>query len=123
MQSEYMCMHDKNHLLYIKFDNFNQNIFISSALIIAQPEFNVVCGGLGKLLAEPRWRVEATTGTGATTATAIPERVMGIDSALNVISTPCVTEIILTNKWRNISCVDCISLCTWAYITVSMNLI
>ena len=91
--------------------------------ITAQPEFNVISGRLGKLLAEPRWSVEATAGASWATATAIPERVMGVYLGPDTISTPCVTEVILTNKWRNNSCIHCISLCTWTYIVIRKSLI
>ena len=54
-----VAVNGTNNLLYVKLDDFNQNIFIFSALIIAQPEFNVISGRLGKLSAEPWWGVEA----------------------------------------------------------------
>jgi len=39
------------------------------------------------LLAEPWWGVEAATGADGTTATAIPERVMGVYSVSGTVIT------------------------------------
>ena len=102
------------HLLDIKFNKFNQGVIIYS-FVTTKPEFNVVSGRLGKLLAEPWWSVEAATGADSTTATAIPERVMGVCSVLTKVSTSCFTEVIIPNKWWYYTLKLTVSSCTWAY--------
>ena len=107
------------NLLNIEFYHFKGTVFIGEHFITTKPEFNVVSGRLGKLLAEPWWRVEAATGAGGTTATAILERVMGIYSVLTTVSTTCFTEVVLSNKWRYDSPKLGVSSCAWAYPLVA----
>ena len=89
------------YLLHIKLNQINQNIFIFNALITAQPEFNIISGRLGELLAEPWWRVELAAAASCTTAMAIPERIIRIYSVFISRLGSRITKVILTNKWWN----------------------
>ena len=51
-------------LCNVYFYQTDLDIFITTALIPANPELYVVSGWPRKLFAEPGWRVEVTAGTG-----------------------------------------------------------
>jgi len=54
------------------------DVFISTQLIPANPEFYVINGWLRKLFEEPGWRVEVTAGTDGGTTAANQDGVCGI---------------------------------------------
>ena len=86
---------DSNKLLHIKFNCLKVDIFIITCLISTQPHLNVITSWRGKLFHEPRRVVEGTSGVQLTTALTIPERIIGIESVLELTFTGGVAEVII----------------------------
>ena len=57
---------DFQHLLHIQLHDLNRRIFMTSRM--ADPDLQVISGGLGEWFAEPWRSVELTAGTGVCTS-------------------------------------------------------
>ena len=67
--------------------------------MITEPELQVISGGLGEGLTEPRRVVELAAGAIRTTPMVIPQRVIGVKNRWNNLKMIAgVTEVILSNE-------------------------
>ena len=86
-------------LLYVELHEVYRCVFNSPSM--ADPGLQVIYGGLGEGLAEPRRAVELAAIAGGTAASTIPQKVMGEEISSYAISVSMisrVTEIVIFNK-------------------------
>ena len=109
-------------LLNKEFNHFYSNFLITTTTIPADPQFNAVSGGSWQVLAEPRPRRVTTltiTACGEPpTPLPIPQWIIKVPVVLTTHTTPCLTEIVRTNKGRDDSCESNISSFIGAKTTV-----
>ena len=109
-------------LLNKEFNHFYSNFLITTTTIPADPQFNAVSGGSWQVLTEPRPRRVTTltiTACGEPpTPLPIPQWVIKVPAVLVAHMTPCLTEIVCTNKGRDDSCESNISSFIGAKTTV-----
>ena len=82
--------------MYIQFNQLNRRVVLMTC---ANPDLQVVTGGLGKCLAEPGRVVELTATAIVTTPSAIPQRVISEKlRRVHIFVVPRITEIVISNK-------------------------